>query len=260
MTHSSLSSTRLLASACVSAIVLCLGAVAADTAPAHWTYSGETGPTHWGSEDPSFATCGIGKHQSPIDIDGAVVKDLPELHFDYKDTPLDVTDTGHSFQINAAPGSGGFSVGGERYTFVQIHFHDSSEERVHGKYYSMEVHLVHANAKGELAVVAVLIREGRANEFLKPIFDSFPTKGSTEHNVVGKTINIGSLLPLHRGYFSFEGSLTTPPCSENVHWFVLKSPVEASAAQLQQFAARYPHNNRPTQPINGRVIVESRAD
>jgi carbonic anhydrase len=255
-------SPGLLARACVCAMALSISAVAtaADTAAAHWTYSGDTGPTHWGGEDPAFVTCGTGKHQSPIDIESTVIKDLPALRFEYTDTPLDVTDTGHSFQINAAPGSGEFSVGNDRYHFVQIHFHDSSEEKVHGQYYSMEAHLVHANAKGELAVVAVLIREGRTNEFLKPIFDGFPQKGSTEHNVIGKSINIENFLPAHRGYFSFDGSLTTPPCSEHVRWFVLKTPVEASAEQLQQFAVRYPHNNRPTQPINGRVIVESRTD
>jgi carbonic anhydrase len=169
-----------------------------------------------------------------------------------------VTDTGHSFQVNAQSGSGGFTFGDDHYEFVQVHFHEPSEERVHGKPYSMVAHIVHKNARGELAVVAVLIRTGKANEFLKPIFDNIPAKGAAETDVAGKTVNIGKFLPEQRGYYTFEGSLTTPPCSENVRWFVLKTPVEASEAQVNVFKARYAHDNRPTQPLNGRVIEETK--
>jgi len=238
---------------------LCVGVEAHSAAP-HWSYAGETGPEHWGSEDPAFATCGTGKHQSPINIEKAQGKDLPALKFDYKDTPLKVTDTGHSFQVNADSGSGGLTVGDDHYDFVQMHFHEPSEERVHGKQFPMVVHIVHKNAKGELAVVAVLIRAGKANKFLRPIFDNFPAQGTAETNVADKTINVGGLLPEHHGYYTFDGSLTTPPCSENVRWFVLKTTVEASEAQLKQFGARYAHNNRPTQPLNGRVIEETKSD
>jgi len=262
MTHAVVASTGPLARALVCAGALCLGvaAHAADAAAPHWSYSGDTGPEHWGVEDPSFATCSIGKHQSPIDIEKAVVKDLPELKFDYKDTALKVTDTGHTFQVNAASGSGGITVGGDRYDFVQVHFHEPSEERVHGERYSMVAHIVHSNTKGELAVVAVLIRKGKTNEFLKPIFDNFPAKGAAETDVAGQTVNMRNFLPEHHGYYTFDGSLTTPPCSENVRWLVLKTPVEASEAQLKQFEARYAHNVRPTQPLNGRMIEETKAD
>jgi carbonic anhydrase len=255
-------STGLLTRALACGVALCVGveAYAADAAAPHWSYSGETGPEHWGSENTSFAICGVGKHQSPINIEKAVVKDLPELKFDYKESALKVTDTGHSFQVNAESGSGGLTVGDDHYEFVQVHFHEPSEERVQGKQYSMVAHIVHKNAKGELAVVAVLIRTGKTNEFLKPIFDNFPAKGTAETNVAGRTIDIGKLLPKHHGYYTFDGSLTTPPCSENVRWFVLKSPVEASRAQLKQFSARYAHNNRPTQPLNSRVIEETKSD
>jgi carbonic anhydrase len=124
----------------------------------------------------------------------------------------------------------------------------------------MVAHIVHRNAKGELAVVAVLIRPGKTNEFLTPIFDHFPAKGTAETVVAGTTINMGKLLPEHHGYYTFDGSLTTPPCSENVRWFVLKAPVEASEAQVKAFRARYAHNNRPTQPLNARVIEETKSD
>ena len=262
MTHAVFASAGSLARALVCGIALCVGAAAnaADTAAPHWSYSGDTGPEHWGAEDPLFATCTIGKHQSPINIEKAVVKDLPELNFNYKDTALKVTDTGHTYQVNAASGSGGITVGDDHYDFVQLHFHEPSEERVHGERYSMVAHIVHQNAKGELAVVAVLIRKGKTNEFLKPIFDNFPAKGIAESDVLGKTVNMGTFIPQHHGYYAFDGSLTTPPCSENVRWFVLKNPVEASEAQLKQFEARYAHNIRPTQPLNGRVIEETKAD
>ena len=245
---------------CGVALFIGVAALADEHAAHHWSYSGETGPEHWASEDAAYATCGIGTHQSPIDIGNTVVKDLPELKFDYKDTALRVTDTGHSFQVNAASGSGGFTVGNDRYDLVQVHFHEPSEERVHGKPYSMVAHLVHKNAKGELAVVAVLILSGKPNDFLTPIFDNFPAQGATENVVAGKTINVGNLLPAHRGYYTFTGSLTTPPCTENVRWFVLKNPIGASEAQINQFRTRYRHNSRPTQPLNARVIEESKSD
>jgi len=262
MTINTFASTALLMRAIICGAALCVGvaAHADEHASHHWSYSGETGPEHWGSEDPEFATCGIGKHQSPIDIKNTVVKDLPELKFDYKDVALKVTDTGHSFQVNAAPGSGGLTIGGEHYDFLQVHFHDPSEERVRGQQYSMVAHMVHKNARGELAVVAVLIRTGKTNEFLKPIFDNFPAKGTTENAVAGKTVNVGKLLPAHHGYFTFDGSLTTPPCTENVRWIVLKTPVEMSEAQLKAFEARYAHNARPTQPLNARVVEETKSD
>ena len=233
-------------------------ATAADSLPHHWSYSGETGPAHWADEDASFATCGIGKHQSPINIEKAVKKDLPAVQFAYQPTPLKVTDTGHSFQINAAAGSGGITVGDQHYDLVQIHFHEPSEERINGNRYSMVAHIVHKNAKGELAVVAVLIKKGKTNAFLQPVFDNFPAKGTSESAVSGVTVNITDLLPTNQGYFTFDGSLTTPPCSENVRWIVLKNPVEASEKQLEQFGARYRGNARPTQNLNGRTIEESK--
>jgi carbonic anhydrase len=257
----------LLARVLVCGVALCVcvtaqaeEAHAAQGAAHHWNYSGENGPEHWGTEDSSFATCGIGKHQSPIDIEKTVVKDLPALEFDYRDVALEVTDTGHSFQVNAAKGSGGFTVGNDRYDLLQVHFHEPSEERVRGAASSMVAHIVHRNAKGELAVIAVLIRTGKTNEFLRPIFDNLPKKGTKESAVPGKTINLINLLPAHQGYFTFDGSLTTPPCTENVRWFVLKTPVEASEAQVQVFRARYAHNSRPTQPLNARVVEESKSD
>jgi carbonic anhydrase len=231
---------------------------AAAEAAHHWGYSGEGGPEHWAAMEDSFATCGVGKHQSPIDLNSAVTKDLPPIQFSYQALPLTVTDTGHSFQVNAAAGSGGITVGADHYDLVQFHFHRPSEETMQGRHYSMVAHLVHKNAKGDLAVVAVLIRKGETNKLLKSVFDNFPAQGKQESSVAGATINLNEFIPQQHGYFTFEGSLTTPPCSEGVRWFVLKSPVDASAEQIKQFASRYPHNARPTQPLNGRVVEETK--
>jgi carbonic anhydrase len=242
----------------LAAALAAAGAGWAEGPTAHWSYSGATGPEHWASEDAAFATCGSGKHQSPIDIEKAEVEALPPIEFAYQPIALTVTDTGHSFQVNAAPGSGGITVGGEHYDLVQFHFHRPSEEEIHGHRYAMVAHLVHKNAKGELAVVAVLIHTGRANAFLQEVFDHFPPKGTAEASVPGTTLNLSDFLPRQHGYYTFDGSLTTPPCTEHVRWFVLKSAVEASAAQVQQFAAHYPHDARPVQPLNDRTVAETR--
>jgi len=231
---------------------------AADEPAPHWSYSGATGPAHWASEDPAFATCGTGKHQSPIDIEKAAAESLPPIEFAYQPISLTVTDTGHYFLVNAPAGSGGITVGGERYDLVQFHFHHPSEEEIHGHRYSMVAHLVHKNAGGELAVVAVLIRTGEPNAFLKAVFDHFPVKGTPEASVAGATVNLTDFLPAQRGYYTYDGSLTTPPCTEHVRWFVLKQPVQASVAQVHQYAVRYPHDARPIQPLNDRTVKETR--
>lgn len=243
------------AAACVLVGTLSGGA-AAVAEEHHWSYSGPQGPSHWGAEDPASAACGNGTRQSPIDIETAHTAALPAITFSYKAFPLTVTDTHHTFQVNVPAGSGGITVGGDHYDLVQFHFHRPSEEAIHGKHYAMVAHLVHKNAKGELAVVAVLIHKGAANSFLKPIFDNFPAEG-TESKAAGTDVELMQLLPAKRGYYTFEGSLTTPPCSEHVRWFELKDAVQASAAQIGQFAARYPHNARPTQPLNARAIEQT---
>jgi len=219
----------------------------------HWTYTGHAGPKEWGSMDAAFASCQLGQLQSPIDIRGAKPADLPAIKFDYKPSPLKIIDNGHTIQVNYAPGSS-IDVGGARYELVQFHFHHPSEEKIDGKAHSMVAHLVHKNAEGKLAVVAVLLDPGGASELIDTVWKNIPHEKGKEATVANASIDVTKLLPDKRDYYTFQGSLTTPPCSEGVTWFVLKAPVKIAQAEVAAFAKIYPHNARPVQPLNGRTV------
>jgi carbonic anhydrase len=201
----------------------------------------------------------LGKFQSPIDIRDDVAKktDLPAIDFHYRAAPLRIIDNGHSIQVNYAPGSF-ITVGGKQYELVQFHFHKPSEEKINGKGYDMVAHLVHKDSDGKLAVVAVLLATGEANPLIRTLWDNPPKQKGTETAVDAVKINASDLLPKNRAYYTFPGSLTTPPCSEDVTWFVLKSPTSISADQVAQFAKSYPMNARPVQALNGREVEASK--
>jgi carbonic anhydrase len=222
----------------------------------HWTYQGSTGPTNWATLEHEYATCGTGKTQSPIDIENAVAKksDLPAIAFDYKPSPLKIIDNGHTIQVNYAPGSS-ITVQGKQYELVQFHFHKPSEERINGRTYDMVAHLVHRDRDGNLAVVAVLLKTGGSNRLIQTLWDNLPRKKNEENEAKGVEVNAAGLLPANKSaYYTFTGSLTTPPCSEGVAWFVLKSPMSISEEEIIRFGHLYPMNARPTQPLNGREI------
>jgi carbonic anhydrase len=184
--------------------------VAAQADEKHWTYSGHGGPAEWGALSPEFAACKLGRNQSPIDIRGAKAADLPAIKFDYKPSPLKVIDNGHTIQVNYAPGSS-IEVGGMRYELVQFHFHKPSEERIGGKSHAMVAHFVHKSPEGKLAVVAVLLDKGGANGLIESIWKNLPTAKEKEALVANVTIDAANLLPENKGYYTFQGSLTTPP-------------------------------------------------
>ena len=223
-----------------------------------WTYAGDSGPAHWGDMSAEFATCKLGEHQSPIDITGAAKADLPAIQFDYHDAPLKIVNNGHTIMVTVAPGSS-ITVGGKRYDLVQFHFHHPSEEKIAGRQYDMVAHLVHKDAAGQLAVVGVLLQGGgAANPLLDRLWSHLPAKVGEEETVATVSVNAKALLPAERGYYTFDGSLTTPPCSEGVTWFVLKQPLRVSAKEVEKFAAVYPNNARPVQPLNGRSLREAK--
>ena len=224
---------------------------------AEWTYKGAEGPSDWGKIDPAFATCSIGRTQSPIDIKDARKSDLPPLKFDYKAVPLNIIDNGHTIQVNYAPGST-LTVGDKAYVLKQFHFHHPSEEHINGQRFDMVAHLVHADADGHLAVVAVLLKKGPSNPFLNTVWTNIPKEKEKAVDVSGVSLNVNDLLPADHGYFTFAGSLTTPPCSEGVTWYVLKNQSSLSSEQLEAFAKIYPLNARPIQASNNREILETR--
>jgi carbonic anhydrase len=223
----------------------------------HWDYeAGEEGPRHWGDLEPDFAPCKNGHRQSPIDIRNPKKADLPPIEFNYKDSLLDIIDNGHTIMINYDAGSS-IRVGGKQYTLKQFHFHRPSEEKINGKSYDMVVHLVHADQAGNTAVVSVLLEQGNDNSLIRELWKDLPKeKYKEEHDAVH--ISAADLLPADRGYYTFDGSLTTPPCTENVTWFVLKHPVTVSAAEIERFSKLYRHDARPTQPLYGRTVLESK--
>ena len=226
--------------------------------PAHeWGYSGSEGPSHWGELSPEFAACKTGHLQSPVDIVGAQNADLPAIQFEYKASALRIINNGHTIEINYAPGSF-MRVGDKRYELKQFHFHHPSEETIKNKRFPMEVHLVHSDGDGNLAVVSVLLEEGSANSLVETLWGLAPKAAGPEKTDDNLQINAADLLPASRSYFTFAGSLTTPPCTEGVSWFVLKMPVTISKKQVATFAAIYPFDERPTQSLNGRTVLVSK--
>ena len=219
----------------------------------HWGYEGAHGPDHWGSLDPGFAACGNGREQSPIDLTGAEQRALSEIGFEYAPSPISILNDGHTIQVNYAPGSG-IVLDGMRYGLVQFHFHHRSEHTVDGGDFPLELHLVHADADGALAVVGVFLEEGAANEALAPVWRQLPAEAGRAARVAG-TVDANALLPERRTTWRYPGSLTTPPCSEGVFWLVMTEPVTASREQIEAFRALIPINNRPVQPLNGRRLV-----
>lgn len=225
--------------------------------PPHWSYSGNTAPDKWGSLGPEYAACSLGQRQSPIDIRKTVKADLPPIQFDYKPVPLTIVDNGHSIKVDAT-GAGGIAVDGESYELVQFHFHKPGEEKINGKAYDLDVHLVHQSKDGRLAVVAVPMEAGKEHPLVRTLWTHLPLERDKPQTRADVRIDPSRLLPAKRGYYTFLGSLTTPPCTEGVLWLVLKTPVQVSKEQLAGFATVYRNNVRPAQPVNGRVIKESR--
>lgn len=222
----------------------------------HWAYEGKEGPQNWARLSPEFAACGSGKYQSPIDIREGIRLNLEPIKFDYKPSPLRILDNGHTVQVNYGLGSS-ITVNGEKYSLVQFHFHKPSEERIEGKQFDMVVHLVHKNMMGQLAVVAVMLRNGAPNPLVQTLWTHLPLQSGKEGMPKNVSIDASQLLPPDRAYYTFLGSLTTPPCSEGVLWLVMKTPMQVSRTQIAAFGRLYESNARPVQQANRRLIKES---
>ncbi|MGD1865747.1 MAG: carbonic anhydrase [Phormidesmis sp.] len=227
---------------------------AANPADIHWSYQAETGPDFWADLDAGFATCASGKSQSPIDLGGAEDADLLNPEFHYEPVPLNLLNNGHTVQVPYAPGSY-VLLDGTRYDLLQFHFHSPSEHTIGGRAEDAELHLVHQNEVGELAVVAVLLHADTGSDTVayQPISQNLPLKAGDKIRT-GKTINAEALLPSRTTTYRYIGSLTTPPCSESVIWLVMSHPILLSEAQLARYEKLLNHNNRPLQVLNERTI------
>ncbi|MDW5417112.1 carbonic anhydrase family protein [Iodobacter sp. CM08] len=222
----------------------------------HWAYEGNTGPENWGGMSPSFALCREGREQSPINITTSYAQEMEKIKFNYGMTKITVVNNGHTIQLNIDPGSF-IEALGAKYQLLQFHFHTPSEEAIGGIRYPMVAHLVHKSDDGKLAVVAALIQQGaQDNPLIEALWDKMPSEHNETRTFDKLTYSPAALLPLDQSFYTFMGSLTTPPCSEGVRWLVMKNPLSISARQIARFRKEFPMNARPIQAINARNVME----
>jgi carbonic anhydrase len=218
-----------------------------------WEYEGVTGPDHWMSLCDDYAECS-GIFQSPVNLTAALPDPaLKAIAFNYSDLETEIEFNGHTIEFETKKGNCTLNLNGTIYKLQQFHFHTHSEHAVDGAFAGMEMHLVHEDAAGNRVVVGVLFEEGAENAFLSRFMDHLPNKTTTKHSSSDE-YNPAEVFPSNRSYFTYPGSLTTPPCTQNVIWFVLENPVEASAEQIGVFEATMHENFRPVRPLQERAI------
>ncbi|MGK0291528.1 MAG: carbonic anhydrase [bacterium] len=220
---------------------------------AHWGYSGHGGAKNWAKLSKDNFACS-GKNQSPVNLTGFIKASLSPIKFNYKKGGYQILNNGHTVQVNYKKGSN-IKIYGKTFRLLQFHFHAPSENHINGHSYPLEAHLVHADKKGNLAVVAVMFKIGKANKGLTKAWSKMPKHAGNKHSI-SKMISVDDILPTSRKYYRFNGSLTTPPCSEGVRWFVMKNAITASKRQIASFSkVLHEPNNRPIQRINARTIL-----
>ncbi|HZV54081.1 MAG TPA: surface-adhesin E family protein [Rhodocyclaceae bacterium] len=222
----------------------------------HWSYEGEGAPGNWAKLRPDYGTCATGRRQSPIDIREGIRVDLEPIRFDYRLTQFRIVDNGHTIEVAVGDGST-ITVMGRTYRLTQFHFHRPSEERINGKSFDMVIHFVHRDDEGRLAVVAVLLERGAENPLIQTLWNNMPLEVNQDVTPA-VAIDLNSLLPENRAYYTYMGSLTTPPCTEDVLWMVFKQPMPVSAEQVNIFSRLYRNNARPIQASNSRLVKENR--
>lgn len=233
-----------------------------DHEPAHWSYAGDEGPPHWADLSDAFGTCGTGIRQSPIDLRAAVPSDghrvawtYPEgaLEVSYNEHVVDLIDNGHTIQLAAPGGSLLHLVDGD-YTLAQLHFHAPSEHTVDGRFFPLEIHLVHQSASGRLAVVGVLVEPGERHDGLALLAENLPQEPGQSLHFDDVIVDIDGIVPRTGGYYTYSGSLTTPPCTEGVQWFVMEARMESRAEDIAAFTEVLHENHRPVQPLGARIL------
>jgi carbonic anhydrase len=244
--------SRFLSSCTLGWLILIAPSHAADD-DVHWTYEGGSGPEHWGELSPDFIQCEVGLNQSPIDIIDTIEAELPPIVLDYTSNTIELINNGHTAQVNVEPGNF-LRVEGEEFELLQFHVHVPSEHRVNGELSMLEVHYVHRNAKGQLAVIAALHKEGEDDSKLAPYIDVIPSEvGASVPLVV--SLSEFSIVTWDKDYYRYNGSLTTPPCSEGVRWYVLKVQRPISRERRDIFNRLIGDDARGPQQINARLVL-----
>lgn len=255
----------------IAAVVVTLASVGAlalplssdnGATPAHWTYSGASGPGYWSSLDAKFATCGNGTEQSPIDLESRDAKSgkAGQFHIDYEKGDVALVNNGHTVQANVADDKDTVVFDGDTYHLAQFHFHSPSEHVIDQKRFPLEIHFVNQDGAKHVLVVGVMVKLGDENPSLAPVFHSLPQPA--EHGAASAgtpiPVDLASVLPKNHEAYVYRGSLTTPPCTEGVRWVVLSHPIEMSKDQVASFSKMFPGNDRPLQKINGREIDDDK--
>lgn len=233
------------------------GLVPAPVAASEWSYQGETGPERWGRIRPEWAVCAGGMRQSPIELTGGIAVDLEPVVFDYRPTRFLISDVGHTLEVHVGEGLG-VHIRGQRYELVHFQFHRPAQERIGGRSHDMSVHLHHRDAEGRMAIVAIQLEAGdQPQPLIQTLWNSLPLDRG-DHYIPTAMIDPSALVPVNPAHYLYMGSLTTPPCTEGVIWVVMKDAITVSRGQMRIFERLYPHNSRPVQALNDRLVLESR--
>lgn len=221
-----------------------------------WSYQGDTGPSHWGSLDADYTTCANGESQSPVNIQKPETKQgNTDIKMNYRPSDFTIKNDGHTVLAEPETQNNTLILEGEEYTLSQFHFHAPSEHQINAEHEDMELHLVHESAEGELVVTAFMLQEGSNSAFSSAFWDKMPSSEAEAPASTDKLINLEELLPLSSSTFQYNGSLTTPPCTEGVRWVVYEQPVSLTSSQLENFQQIFEDNHRPVQPLNGREVI-----
>lgn len=226
----------------------------------NWSYTGDKGPESWGELDQAYGSCVNGSEQSPINIEFPQLRSSETgqtLDIQYEAASFSLINNGHTIQINNASESNKMILDGTDYQLVQLHFHTPSEHRFDGQEYAMELHLVHQNENEQLAVLGVMIQEGAENETLQSMWAALPEEKMENAISIDEPLNLQELIPQEQSYLYYNGSLTTPPCTEQVKWVLLEQAIDMSKEQIEAFQQIFPYNNRPVQPLNEREIIKN---
>ena len=237
---------------------------------ARWGYKGEVGPYYWGDIKPEYRLCKTGSQQSPIDIRTPHKTQLPRIIHDYKPSVISMINNGNTVQYNYSPGQSKdhkgrnamvkpstVNIKGKKYKLMQFHFHSPSEHHVTGKSYPMEVQLLHQDKQGKIMIIGVFLTLGKKNQFLQTLWTHLPKEVEAKTQIPHAYVNIEGLLPKNRHYYNYMGSLSEPPCTEQVVWNIYAEPVEISQEQLDRFRSLYKGNARPIQARNERYILRN---